>query len=79
MLSHRRPVSFHAVSFGPSNEVLKQMVELANQSENSVERDPDHPIVPSKYHEALTSVELAQAFIGIAESLRKTRASLMSI
>ncbi|KAI0089043.1 hypothetical protein BDY19DRAFT_993275 [Irpex rosettiformis] len=72
-----RPLSFHAVSFGPFSHTLQGMVRIATQTQNSAPHNPLRPTVPSSYHEALDTVQLAETFLGIAESLRKTRGALM--
>jgi len=72
-----RPLSFHAVAFGPRNEVLRRMVSIANEVESRVQPDPMHPVVASSYTEALDTVRLAETFLGLADSLRKPRGALM--
>ncbi|KAI6032571.1 hypothetical protein F5J12DRAFT_779054 [Pisolithus orientalis] len=73
-----KAVSFHAVSFGPdtSSEYLRRMAEIAIDAQNNAPRDPFAPAaatVMSSYNQALDSVQLAETFLGIAESLRKPR------
>ncbi|KAF9231816.1 hypothetical protein BU15DRAFT_81945 [Melanogaster broomeanus] len=67
-------LSLHAISFGPSAKsgCLRRMIEVAldEQGESAV---------PSDFHEALESVQLAQTFLGIANSLRKPRGALMQV
>ncbi|KAJ7583113.1 hypothetical protein C8J56DRAFT_202132 [Mycena floridula] len=75
-----KPLSFHAVSFGPRNAVMQRMVQVALDVQNSAPVDPNTPAtarVPSSYSEALDSVRLAETFLGIAESLKKPRGSLL--
>jgi hypothetical protein len=72
-----RGLSFHAVSFGPSNAILRRMVQVAGDIQRQAPPDPLHPAVPSSYSEALDSVRLAETFLGIADSLRKPRGSLV--
>ncbi|KAI6157189.1 hypothetical protein BKA82DRAFT_4325642 [Pisolithus tinctorius] len=77
-----KAVSFHAVSFGPdtSSEYLRRMAEIAIDAQNNAPRDPFAPAaatVMSSYNQALDSVQLAETFLGIAESLRKPRGALM--
>ncbi|KAH7882014.1 hypothetical protein F5I97DRAFT_1939518 [Phlebopus sp. FC_14] len=80
---HRgKPVSFHSVSFGPDAEsaTLRRMTEIALDAQNNAPKDPLAPVaamVLSTYSEALDTVQLAETFLGIAESLRKPRGSLM--
>ncbi|EKM59290.1 uncharacterized protein PHACADRAFT_88120 [Phanerochaete carnosa HHB-10118-sp] len=72
-----RALSFHAVSFGPHNAVLRRMADIASEVQRSAHPDPMHPPIPSSYVEALDSVRLAETFIGIANSLTKPRGGLM--
>ncbi|KAI6101021.1 hypothetical protein EDD16DRAFT_1844403 [Pisolithus croceorrhizus] len=77
-----KAVSFHAVSFGPdaSSTYLRRMAEIAIDAQNNAPRDPLAPAaatVMSSYNQALDSVQLAETFLGIAESLRKPRGALM--
>jgi hypothetical protein len=93
----RRALSFQAVAFGPSIDILRRMAQLATDIQNRAPPDPLHPAVPSSYTEALdtvskfrnhsylkhlsdhdkTQIQLAQTFLGLAESLRKPRGSLI--
>lgn len=55
----RRPLSFHAVSFGPSNQSLRRMAQIAREVESSAPRDASLPAnahIESSYAEALDSV-----------------------
>ncbi|KAF8122279.1 hypothetical protein EV363DRAFT_1274846 [Boletus edulis] len=77
-----KAVSFHAVSFGPaaSSRYLRRMAKIARDAQKNAPRDPLAPAtaaIPSSYTEALDTVQLAQTFLGIAESLRKPRGALM--
>ncbi|KAG6331499.1 hypothetical protein ID866_7590 [Astraeus odoratus] len=77
-----KAVSFHAVSFGPdtSSTFLRRMAEIAQDAQNNAPRDPLAPptaTVKSSYTQALDTVQLAETFLGIAESLRKPRGALM--
>ncbi|KAI0302863.1 hypothetical protein B0F90DRAFT_1713048 [Multifurca ochricompacta] len=77
-----KPLSFHAVSFGPdaSSTSLRRMAQLALEIQNNAPRDrltPATAHVPSSFTVALDTVRLAETFLGIAESLRKPRGSLM--
>ncbi|EIW81359.1 hypothetical protein CONPUDRAFT_165526 [Coniophora puteana RWD-64-598 SS2] len=77
-----KPVSLQTVSFGPegSSRFLRRMAEIAADAQANAPRDPLAPAaatVTSTYSQALDSVQLAQTFLGIAESLRKQRGSLI--
>ncbi|KAF8548768.1 hypothetical protein OG21DRAFT_684156 [Imleria badia] len=74
-----KAVSFHAVSFGPdgSSMYLRRMAQIAQNAQNNAPRDPLAPAGVSSYTEALDTVQLAETFLGIAESLRKPRGALM--
>ncbi|KXN87519.1 hypothetical protein AN958_08742 [Leucoagaricus sp. SymC.cos] len=75
-----KPLSFHTVSFGPHNEVLKRMAENAREIEKSAKRDlftSAAAHTPSSYAEALDSVRLAETFLGLADSLKKARGALI--
>ncbi|KAH8114640.1 hypothetical protein DFH11DRAFT_1764593 [Phellopilus nigrolimitatus] len=77
-----RALSFQAVSFGPegSSARLRRMSEIAQEVQSQAPRDPLLPanaVVESSYSVALDSVRLSETFLGIAESLRKTRGGLI--
>ncbi|KAL4072300.1 hypothetical protein J3A83DRAFT_4093511 [Scleroderma citrinum] len=77
-----KAISFHSVSFGPdaSSVYLRRMTEIAQDAQNNAPRDPLAPpaaTVMSTYTQALDTVQLAETFLGIAESLRKPRGALM--
>ncbi|KAI0058500.1 hypothetical protein BV25DRAFT_1964893 [Artomyces pyxidatus] len=77
-----KPLSFHAVSFGPDSTTssLRRMAQIALEVQNNAPRDPLLPAtatVPSSYSQALDTIRLAETFLGIAESLRKPRGSLL--
>jgi len=72
-----KPLSFHTVAFGPSNTTLKRMADIALEVQQGVAPDPMNPIVPSSYTEAIDTIRLAETFLGLAESLKKPRGSLM--
>ncbi|KIM92371.1 hypothetical protein PILCRDRAFT_417 [Piloderma croceum F 1598] len=77
-----KPLSFHAVSFGQdsTSSSLRRMAQIAQEVQNNAPRDPLAPAaatVSSSYAEALDTVRLAETFLGIAESLRKPRGSLL--
>ncbi|KAI9455138.1 hypothetical protein BJY52DRAFT_1122164, partial [Lactarius psammicola] len=74
------PLSFHAVSFGPDNRpvVLRKMVQIAQEVENSAPRNSLTRGIPSSFTKALDAVELTAAFQGFANSLTEIRGSLPS-
>lgn len=76
--SNRKPLSFHTVSFGPSDQSLRGMVQIAKEVETTVPRNAADAHVESSYNEALDSVRLAETFLGIANSLQKTRGALIA-
>jgi Mg-chelatase subunit ChlD len=76
-----KPLSFHTVSFGTAtrSSSLATMARIALDIQNSAPRDLLTPagVVLSSYADALDTVQLAETFLGIAESLRKPRGSLI--
>jgi len=75
-----KPLSFHSISFGPdtSSSSLRRMANLALGIQNNAPRNArSPPSAPSSFAVALDTVQLAETFLGIAESLRKPRGSLM--
>ncbi|KDQ64238.1 hypothetical protein JAAARDRAFT_201615 [Jaapia argillacea MUCL 33604] len=72
-----KSLSFHAVSFGPRSEVLRRMAQIATDIQRGAPPDPINPPVISSYTEALDTIRLAETFLGLAESLRKPRGSLL--
>ncbi|KAF9231332.1 hypothetical protein BU15DRAFT_68422 [Melanogaster broomeanus] len=77
-----KAVSFHSVSFGPdgSSTYLRRMAEIARGVQNNAPRDPLAPAaatVLSSYTRALDTVQLAETFLVIAESLRRPRGALL--
>jgi len=75
-----KPLSFHAVSFGPATNTLRRMAQIALEVQRSAPQDPLLPaaaMVDSSFAEALDTVRLAETFLGLAESLRKPRGSLV--
>ncbi|KAI9455142.1 hypothetical protein BJY52DRAFT_1122187 [Lactarius psammicola] len=70
-------LSVHAISFGPENRsaVLRRMVQIAQETENSAARNPPTDGMTSSFTRALDTVELTAAFQGFANALSKTRAS----
>ncbi|KAL9713460.1 hypothetical protein Ac2012v2_003070 [Leucoagaricus gongylophorus] len=77
-ISLGKPLSFHTVSFGPSDQSLRGMVQIAKEVETTVPRNAADAHVESSYNEALDSVRLAETFLGIANSLQKTRGALIA-
>ncbi|KAH9171597.1 hypothetical protein EDB89DRAFT_1093696 [Lactarius sanguifluus] len=79
-VSRGMPLSFHAVSFGPENRsaVLRRMVQIAQEVENSVPRNSPTNGITSSFTKALDTVQLAATFQGFANSLTKTRGSLLA-
>ncbi|KAH9023069.1 hypothetical protein EDB83DRAFT_1992577 [Lactarius deliciosus] len=96
-IQHGKPLSFHAVFFGPDGEstsfssnsgqnspvsILRKMVDIASEIQDRAPPDPLLPTaarISSSFNTALDTVHLAETFLGIAESLRKPRGSLMSL
>ncbi|KIK55622.1 hypothetical protein GYMLUDRAFT_76385 [Collybiopsis luxurians FD-317 M1] len=75
-----KPLSFHAVAFGPRNTTLRRMAQIALEIQNRAPRDPLMPAaayIESSYAEALDTVRLAETFLGLADSLKKTRGALL--
>ena len=63
-----------------SSTWLRRMAQIAKEVQDRAPRDPLLPataMVESNYSVALDSVRLAETFLGIAESLRKTRGRLI--
>ncbi|KAI9443823.1 hypothetical protein H4582DRAFT_1807697 [Lactarius indigo] len=88
-IQHGKPLSFHAVLFGPDGDsvdqnssvsTLRNMVHIALGIQN---RAPPYPLlpaaarIPSSFNTTLDTVHLTESFVGTAESLRKPRGSLM--
>jgi len=79
-INRGKPLSFHTVSFGTRNETLRRMAQIAREVEATAPRDPLLPPdahVESSHATALDSVRLAETFLGLANSLRNTRGSLI--
>ena len=59
-INTRIPLSFHAVSFGPENRsvVLRRMVQIAQEVENSAPQNSLITRVPSSYAKALDTVSV---------------------
>jgi len=64
LMLYRKPLSFHSVSFGPRNEVLRRMAQIALQVQNSAPAAAGNgaavaaPRIDSSYSEALDSVRI---------------------
>ncbi|KAH9047539.1 hypothetical protein EDB83DRAFT_2267127 [Lactarius deliciosus] len=82
-LQHGKPLSFHTVSFGPDSSVpiLRKMAQIALEIQESAPQNPGLPVAasvpPSSFATALDTVRLMEAFLGIADSMRKPRGSLV--
>ncbi|KAH8986525.1 hypothetical protein EDB86DRAFT_2809505 [Lactarius hatsudake] len=75
-----KPLSFHSVSFGQDSwsSSLRRMAQLALKIQNNAPRDRGPATsIASAFTVALDTVQLAETFLGIAESLRKPRGSLL--
>ncbi|PCH41521.1 hypothetical protein WOLCODRAFT_100734 [Wolfiporia cocos MD-104 SS10] len=72
-----KPLSFHAVAFGPYNRVMRRMAQVAIDVQSRAPPDPMTQVPTSSFAEALDSIQLAETFLSIADSLRKTRGSLL--
>ncbi|KAG8903434.1 hypothetical protein FRB99_003283 [Tulasnella sp. 403] len=72
-----KPLSFHSVAFGTVSKSLRRMVTLAEQVAQAAPRNPLSPLVPCSYTDVMDTIRLAEAFLQIADSLKKPRASLI--
>ncbi|KAG2347681.1 hypothetical protein BDR05DRAFT_876629, partial [Suillus weaverae] len=77
-----KALSFHSMSFGQNrySTTLRTMFQIALEIQNNAPRDalaPAAVTVPSSYTNTLDTVQLAETFLGIAESLTKPRGSLI--
>ncbi|KAG8710301.1 hypothetical protein FRC08_017344 [Ceratobasidium sp. 394] len=76
-----KPLAFYTVSFGPEtySASLRQMANIAQNVYASAPRDPLTAARgnPCAYSNAIDSIQLANTFLGIANSLQKPRASLI--
>ncbi|KAF8607194.1 hypothetical protein BDV93DRAFT_552935 [Ceratobasidium sp. AG-I] len=74
-----KPLAFHSVSFGSDRDSasLRQMVDIAHEAYTSVPQDvlADNRRNPCTYTNAIDSVELTDAFLGVAGSLQKPEPS----
>ncbi|KAF9220065.1 hypothetical protein BS17DRAFT_739840 [Gyrodon lividus] len=78
-----KALSLHTVSFGQDrhSSTLRRMAQIASEAQRRAPRDPLLPaeaMVMSSYSEALDTVQLAETFLGIAQSLSKPRGSLVN-
>jgi len=78
-----RPLSFHSVSFSSdrSSAILQRMADIALQAQENACRSAGIPAAvsgpPSSFTNALDTVQLTETFLGIADSMRKPRGSLV--
>jgi len=78
-----KPLSFQSVSFSPdaSVPVLQRMAEIALEVQVNARQRPGLPAAVSgprsSFTNALNTVDLTEAFLGFAESMRKPRGSLV--
>lgn len=49
-------MSFHAVAFGPYNELLRRMTQIALDASSRVPPNPARPVIDSSYNEAADTV-----------------------
>ncbi|KAG1739641.1 hypothetical protein EDD22DRAFT_922084 [Suillus occidentalis] len=78
-----KALSFHSVSFGREKHSasLRRMFQIALEAQNNSPRDPlarTAATIASTYSEALDTVQLAETFLGIADSLTRPRGFLIS-
>ncbi|KAG1805444.1 uncharacterized protein BJ212DRAFT_1391820 [Suillus subaureus] len=78
-----KALSLHSVSFGRDkySSSLRRMFQIALETQNNAPRNPlasAASTVASTYSEALDTVQLAETFLGIADSLTKPRGFLIS-
>ncbi|KAF8306077.1 hypothetical protein DL93DRAFT_2172249 [Clavulina sp. PMI_390] len=78
-----KPLPFHSVFFGSrdsSPSVLAQMSDIARSVYTTAmrgHRDLDSPATACTYTNAINTIQLSQTFLGLAESMRQTRSSLL--
>ncbi|ETW76252.1 hypothetical protein HETIRDRAFT_329423 [Heterobasidion irregulare TC 32-1] len=76
-----KPLSFHAVSFGQdySSSQLRRMAQLAEEVYSTAPQDQlaSTATISCSYTNAIDTIQLTETFLGIADSLTKTRASLI--
>ncbi|KAI9444050.1 hypothetical protein H4582DRAFT_1918931, partial [Lactarius indigo] len=78
-----KQLSFHAVSFGPDSSVpiLRKMAQIALEIQENAPQNAGLPaaasVPPSSFATALDTVRLTETFLGIADSMRKPRGSLV--
>ncbi|KAG9024254.1 hypothetical protein FRB95_011742 [Tulasnella sp. JGI-2019a] len=75
----RKPLSFHAVSFGTEGQsvFLRRMVAIADQVAQGTMGHTQASLVRSEYTDAIDTIHLAETFLNIANSLKKPRAHLI--
>ncbi|KAF8306097.1 hypothetical protein DL93DRAFT_2088983 [Clavulina sp. PMI_390] len=77
------PLVFHSVFFGSqdsSPSVLAQMADIARSEYTTAmrsHRDLEPASKACTYTNAIDTIQLSQTFLGIAESMRQTRSSLI--
>ncbi|KAA1477853.1 hypothetical protein DENSPDRAFT_787266 [Dentipellis sp. KUC8613] len=74
------PLSLQTISFGPdgASGSLRRMAQVALAVQNEAPVDQSgRTYTPSAFHQALSTVNLAETFLAIAETLRKPRGSLL--
>ncbi|KAG9032049.1 hypothetical protein FS837_002823 [Tulasnella sp. UAMH 9824] len=64
-------LSFWSISLSPRSEVLREMAAIAKETAMRVRWRPDVSPLPCGFRTAINTVQLANAFSGIATSLRK--------
>lgn len=83
-LGCRKPLAFHAVGFSEESVGsvhLERMTQIATETYDSAPPDPLLPagVNPCSFHSALDTVQLANTYLSIAESLGNPRAALRRI
>ncbi|TFY70646.1 hypothetical protein EVG20_g2356 [Dentipellis fragilis] len=79
-LRRGKPLSLQSISFGPdaASGSLRRMAQVALAVQNEAPVDTNgRTYTPSAFHQALSTVNLAETFLAIAETLRKPRGSLL--
>ncbi|KDQ16741.1 hypothetical protein BOTBODRAFT_156686 [Botryobasidium botryosum FD-172 SS1] len=76
-ISLGKSLSLHAVSFGRDGSAgsLRNMAKIAAEVQAGAPADQQGP--PCGFTSALDTIQLAETFLGIAESMRKPRATLV--
>ncbi|KDQ06301.1 hypothetical protein BOTBODRAFT_60673 [Botryobasidium botryosum FD-172 SS1] len=72
-----KSLSLHAISFGEDYYAasLRNMARIATEVQTAAPLDQQGP--PCGYNSVLGTIQLAETFLGIAESMRKPRAALV--